>query len=64
MDINGKIRGLFVAREVAKAFVPGDQTLTVNHKDRDKLNNCVDNLEWITFSENHVHWRRTPRRSQ
>ena len=27
----------------------------VNHKDSDRLNNCVDNLEWVTQKENVYH---------
>jgi hypothetical protein len=29
----------------------------VNHKDMDKHNNKVTNLEYMTRSENHIHWR-------
>ena len=28
---------------------------TINHIDGNKLNNCVDNLEWATHSENTLH---------
>jgi hypothetical protein len=40
---------------VAEAFIPkpeSDKKLEVNHIDEDKLNNHVDNLEWVTHSEN------------
>jgi hypothetical protein len=29
--------------------------LTINHKDGDKCNNKLDNLEWVTYSENNKH---------
>jgi hypothetical protein len=42
---------------VAKHFIPNDnkQKVHVNHKDGNKLNNCVENLEWVTHSENIQH---------
>lgn len=51
---------LYIHILVAKAFLPNpDNKTEVNHKDFNKLNNRVDNLEWVTRDENKQHFRQS-----
>jgi hypothetical protein len=54
---NDKISKSFkVHRLVALAFIENPKNkLEVNHKDKNKLNNQVNNLEWMTRQENNIH---------
>lgn len=54
VSIGGKLE--FVHRLVATKYIPNPDNLPqVNHKDGNKLNNCVDNLEWVTNQQNRDH---------
>lgn len=53
---NNKCTKFFVHRLVAEMFIPkviGKDI--VNHKDGDKTNNHISNLEWVDASENRIH---------
>ena len=49
-------RTCLIHREVAIAFIPNPNNYPeVNHKDLNKQNNNIDNLEWVTKKENVKH---------
>lgn len=53
---HGKTKGFSVHRLVAQAFIPNPESLPeINHKDGNKQNNNVDNLEWVTGKQNRLH---------
>lgn len=53
---DGVVKTHMVHRLVAQTFIPNEAGLKqVNHKDGNKLNNSVDNLEWVTPKQNAKH---------
>ena len=49
----GKRKDRYVHRLVAEAFIPNpDGKRFVNHKDCNRINNNMNNLEWCTVTEN------------
>lgn len=48
---------ILVHRLVAFTFLgePISKNMTVNHKDGNRLNNCVNNLEWLSRADNIRH---------
>lgn len=49
-----------VHRLVADAFIPNPEHLPqINHKDENKENNCIENLEWCSASYNVAYGTRT-----
>ena len=56
LSLNNKVETKFVHRIVAEHFIPNPHNKPcVNHKDGNKLNNHIDNLEWVTYKENMAH---------
>lgn len=61
---DGKQYSCKVHRLVAMAFIPNRENLPyINHKDENKSNNCVDNLEWCSKAYND-RYGATPERTR
>lgn len=55
-----KRKNIYIHRLVAKEFIDNPNNLeVVNHKDGNKKNNNVNNLEWCTYSYNTIHSYKT-----
>ena len=73
LSFKGKDQSLKIHRLVAEAFMPipeelkkwyGTQYLQINHKDENKQNNCVDNLEWCTAQYNSMWGTKRERQKE
>lgn len=54
--LDGSVRTHYVHRLVATAFLDNPDNLpVVNHKNLNKSDNRVENLEWVTHQENNLH---------
>lgn len=54
LSVDGKLKQLSTHRIVATAFL-GESDLEVNHKNGNKEDNRVENLEYVTRRENQLH---------
>ena len=62
---NGNRKSVKLHRLVALSFIPNPLNKeTVNHKDHNKLNNNLSNLEWATTTEQNNHKRKCKKEIQ
>lgn len=56
LSVDNQQKTFYIHRLVAEAFIDKPEGATeVNHKDGNRQNNKVENLEWVTLRENQLH---------
>lgn len=59
LSIEGKVKNFYVHRLVAMVFIKGfKETLEVDHKDGNTMNNNLANLRVMTHSQNVTEWHK------
>ena len=62
LSIDGNMHTVTAHRLVAKTYIPNPDNLPcVNHKNENKLDNGIENLEWCTVKYNDNHGTRNER---
>ena len=59
VTVGGIKKHLKAHRMMLNAWIGKQEEKSVNHKDGDKTNNRLENLEWCTVAENNAHALRT-----
>tara|TARA_R100001086_G_scaffold246465_1_gene178733 strand:+ start:361 stop:891 length:531 start_codon:yes stop_codon:yes gene_type:complete len=53
---NGKVKQKYIHRLIAETLLKNTKDLPeINHKDGNKLNNNLENLEWVSYKQNINH---------
>jgi hypothetical protein len=55
LSLNSKQKSICLHLLIARTFINNETKLQVNHKDFNKLNNNISNLEFVTHLENLIH---------
>lgn len=65
LTVNRQTEDKYIHRLVAQAFLDNPNNCPeVNHKDENKSNNCLDNLEWCTSKYNDLYGNHTKNTSK
>lgn len=65
LSIAGKVKTCYAHRLVAQAFIPNPHNLPqVNHKDENKINNNVNNLQWCDSNYNNNYGQHNTKISE